>query len=57
MNDICVPQMQAMLHEVLGMLSDPSPYTFEKPEDFPPMIVLSDTMSNASQFIAGTMAP
>jgi hypothetical protein len=47
----CIPQMQTGLFEHLQIPPDPSPYTFDQPEDIPPMLALSNTMSNASEFM------
>ncbi len=52
----CVPQMQAGLLEILQILPDPSPYNFEKPEEVPPMLALSNTLANSSEFMNNSRA-
>lgn len=51
LKDFCIPQMQASLLEVLQILPAPSPYNFDKPEEIPPTLALSNTLSNASEFM------
>jgi hypothetical protein len=51
LEEYCIPQMQTSLFEHLHLVPDPSPYTFDKAEDISPMLALSDTMSNASEFM------
>jgi len=56
LKEYCVPQMQAGLLEILQILPDPSPYNFVKPDEVPPMLALSNTLANASEFMNNSRA-
>ncbi len=51
LEQFCLPQMQEGLFEHLNLLPDPSPYVFEKPENIPPRLAVSNTLSLASEFM------
>ena len=52
----CIPQMQEGLLKNLRILPDPSPYNFPEPKEVPPMLALSNTLSNASAFMNNSRA-